>query len=151
MSQLNDRLSQDLKQAMIAGDKRLVSVLKGLKNALQYASVAKSESSELTDEEGLKVLQKESKKRSDAIVLYRQAGDSRRAEDEEYEKKVIDKYLPEPLSKEGVLNLVEEVINQLGDTEQKNIGKVISEVQRKSKGRAEGALVAALVKERLAK
>lgn len=147
MSNLTDKIEADLKQAMIAGDKKLVSVLRGAKSALQYARV--DAGSELSEETVVKVLQKESKKRADAISLYEKAGDNERADNEKYEKEVIDKYLPEQLSKEEITKLVDEVINTIGTVGQKDMGRIINEVRQKSNGQADGAMIAAIAKERL--
>jgi uncharacterized protein YqeY len=149
MSELIDELERDLKSAMLAGDKKLVSVLKGIKNAIQYAKVEKGAGSELSGETLMQILQKESKKRADAIEIYEQAGDSQRAEAEEYEKKVIDGYLPEPLEEEEIKNLAEQSIRELQASGPKDMGKVIASVREKSKGRADGSIVAKIVKEKL--
>lgn len=149
MSNLKDRLAEDLKQAMLSGDKRLVSVLKGIKTALQYAEVAGGVGYKLSEEESIRILQKESKKRADAVTLYQNANDADRAENEKYEKEIIDTYLPKMMSKEEVGKLVEEVIQQLDDFGPQSMGKAIGLVKEKSGGRAEGALIAQMVKERL--
>ena len=148
MSNLIDKIEADLKQAMLGGDKKLVSVLRGAKSALQYAQVAAS--ADLSEEDIIKVLQKESKKRTDAVELYEKAGDNERASNEKYEKEVLDKYLPEQLSREEVTKLVDETINKIGTVEQKDMGRIIGEVRQASKGQADGAVIAAIVKERLA-
>ncbi|HYF97247.1 MAG TPA: GatB/YqeY domain-containing protein [Patescibacteria group bacterium] len=150
MSDLKDRLAEDLKRAMLSGDKRLVSVLKGVKTALQYAEVAGGAGFKLSEEECIKVLQKESKKRTDAITLYQNVNDTDRVANEKYEKDIIDNYLPEMMSKDEVSKLVEEVIQQLDDSSPQSMGKAIGLVKEKSGGRAEGSLIAQLVKERLA-
>lgn len=147
MGNLTDKIDADLKQAMLAGDKKLVSVLRGAKSALQYAQV--DGGSELSEEQVIKVLQKESRKRADAIALYQKAGERERADNEKYEKDVLSKYLPEQLSEEGVKKLVDEVIEAIGPVEQKDMGRIIGEVRQKSGGQADGALIAAIVKEKL--
>lgn len=148
MSDLTDKLNADIKQAMLAGDKKLVSVLRGAKSAIQYAGVAAG--SEISEAEIIKVLQKESKKRNDAIELYAKAGDTERLENEKYEKEIIDKYLPEQMSREEVVKLVDEVLATSGPVEQKDMGRIIGEVRQKSGGQADGAVIATVVKERLA-
>lgn len=147
MSNLTDKLNNDVKQAMLSGDKKLVTVLRGAKSAIQYAAVAAGD--ELSDEEIIKVLQKESKKRADAIALYEKAGDRERADNEKYEKEVIDEYLPAQMSREEVAKLVDTVISSIGTVEQKDMGRIIGEVRQKSAGQADGAVIASVVKERL--
>lgn len=148
MADIRKKLDADLKQAMLSRDKQLVSVLKGLKSAIQYAEVSLGAGNEISDEQAMKVLQKESKKRVEAADIYKKAGDEERAEKENDEKRTIDNYLPEQLNAEEVSKMVEEVI---GDQEvvPQNMGRIISEVREKSGGRADGSLIARLVKERM--
>ncbi|HEX5455872.1 MAG TPA: GatB/YqeY domain-containing protein [Candidatus Saccharimonadales bacterium] len=149
MSELIDKIDQDLKGAMLSGDKKLVLVLKGIKNSIQYAKVEKGMGSELSDEALMQILQKESKKRAEAIKIYEQAGDAGRAGAEEYEKTVIDGYLPEPLSEKEVEKLAEDSIKELGASGPQDMGKVIASVREKSDGRADGSTVARIVKGKL--
>lgn len=149
MGNLNEQLNADLKKAMLAGDKELVSVLRGLKSSIQYAKVELGADGELSEQDIQKVLQKESKKRADATGLYIKADDKQRADKEKYEKEIIDAYLPELLSEEEVSKLVDEVISGQKEVTPQIIGKVIGEVRQKSGGLADGALIAQLVKERL--
>jgi uncharacterized protein len=151
MSKITDQLEADLKQAMIARDKELVSTLKGLKSSLQYATVDLGPGVELSEDQAMKILQKESKKRSDAADIYIKAGDSERTQKEQYEKKIIDAYLPELLSRDEVMKLVEEAVAENGGATQQNMGKIIAGVREKSGGLAEGSLIAQLVKEKINK
>lgn len=149
MGKLNEKLDSDLKTAMLAGDKDRVSVIRGMKSSLQYANVEAGAGNELSDEDEMKVLQKESKKRADSIGIYDKAGDQERANKEKYEKDIIDSYLPELLGEEEVAKLVDEVATAQGELTPQNMGKVIAEVRQKSGGLAEGSVIARLVKERL--
>lgn len=149
MSKLIEQIDTDLKQAMLSGDKPLVSVLRGIKSALQYAAVAGGAGTQLSESEILKVLQKESKKRADAIELYQKANDQHRQDQEQYEKNIIDNYLPAMLGEAEVIKLIDEAISSIGNLDQSNMGRIIGEVRQKSDGRADGGLIARLVKERL--
>src|ERR671929_50955 len=96
---LKERIDQDLKQAMLAGDKTLVTTLRGLKSAILYAEVAKgSRDKGLSDEEVVEILTKEAKKRQESADMYSQGGSAEKAEAELTEKTVIEKYLPAQLS-----------------------------------------------------
>lgn len=148
MGKLTDQLDADLKKAMLAGDKELVSVLRGMKSSLQYAKVDGG-GNELSEDEAVKILQKESKKRSDAADIYLKANDAGRAEKENYEKQIIDGYLPELLSDEEVARIVDEVIAEQGEANTQSMGKIIAEARQRSGGLAEGATIARLVKERI--
>lgn len=150
MGKLADQLNADLKKAMLAGDKDRVSVIRGMKSALQYAQVEGGAGNVLSDEQEVKVLQKESKKRMDSVDIYQKANDKERADKEKWEKEVIDGYLPELLGDEEVAKLVDEVIATQGKVTPKNMGSIISEVRQRSDGLAEGSVIARLVKERMA-
>lgn len=146
---IKDQINADLKQAMLAKDSALVELLRGVKSALQYFAVESGPDTELSEEQILSVLKKESKKRAEAASLYEKAGDSTRQEKELYERDIIQKYLPEELSEEEVVKLVEAAISEIGNLEQQNMGQVIGKVKQASVGLADGAVIARLVKERL--
>jgi uncharacterized protein YqeY len=147
---LEQRLEQDLKAALLAGDAQRVSVLRGLKSVLLNEKVATGKrDSGLTDDEVLPILSKEAKKRQESADLYRQGGDETRAAAELAEKKIIEAYLPAQLSEAEVATLVDEAIQQTGASEQKDMGKVIGAVRAKAGAAADGALIARLTKEKL--
>lgn len=146
---VKQQLNNDLKQALLSGDKGLVSVLRGLKSAILYEEVSKNKREEgLSDEETIAVLQKEAKKRQESADMYQQGGDEERAKQELSEKAVIDAYLPEMLSEEEVRQMINDIAGE-GSIDKTEMGKVIGQVKQKSGGRADGALIAKLVKERL--
>jgi hypothetical protein len=149
MSDLYNKINDDLKQAMIKKDHKKVSVLKLLKSAMLYSMLDSDSKEQLSDDQALAILRKESKKRTEASELYSKAGDKHREENEKYEKEIIDKYLPKMLSEEEVAKLVEESISELEEVNPKMIGKIISDVKSRSKGLAEGSLIAKLVKEKI--
>ncbi|HYH36131.1 MAG TPA: GatB/YqeY domain-containing protein, partial [Candidatus Saccharimonadales bacterium] len=98
---LEQRLEQDIKDALLSGDKTRATTLRGLKAVLLNVKVAAGKrDSGLTDDEVLPVLSKESKKRQESADLYKQGGDQARAEAELAEKTIIDNYLPAQLSEE---------------------------------------------------
>jgi uncharacterized protein YqeY len=147
---LEDKLEQDIKTALLAGDAQRVSVLRGLKSTLLNEKVAKGKrDSGLTDEEVLPIFSKEAKKRQESADLYKQGGDETRQQAELSEKKIIEEYLPEQLSEDEIAKLVEEAIQQTGASQQKDMGKVIGAVRAKAGAQADGALIARLAKEKL--
>jgi len=147
---LKQQLDQELKQAMLAGDKTLVTTLRGLKSAILYVEVAKGERGKgLSDPEIIDVLTKESKKRQESADLYTQGGNSERQQAELAEKAVIDKYLPEQLSEADIAKLVDESEAQLGKASSQNMGQIIGMVKQKAGPAADGGTIAKIVKERL--
>lgn len=147
MANTKDRITQDLKTAMLAGDKPLVSILRGLKSAILYEEVSGgSRDAGLSEDKVLQVLTKEAKKRQDSAELFLQGGDKERAAQELSEKAVIDAYLPEKISEEKLVAIVQK---HVAEAEDKNMGKIISGVKSEVGLAAEGALIARLVKEQL--
>jgi uncharacterized protein YqeY len=144
---MQDKIDSDIKAAMLSGDKIKAEVLRGLKTALQYEAVsAGSQDRSLTDEVVQKVLAKESKKRQDTAEIYQKAGEAQRAGAELAEKKIIDEYLPEPLSEEEIAKAVKEEIAILGASSPADMGKVIGAVRQRLGAQADGATIARLVK-----
>lgn len=140
------KIEQDLKKAMLAGNKDAVSTLRGVKSALQYAQVGKPV---LEEAQIIAVLQKEAKKRQEAADLYAQAGNVANQQKELAEKTLIEEYLPAQLSEVELNKIIDEAIVEMGGAEAKNMGQIIGAVKAKTSGAAEGAAIARLVKERL--
>lgn len=148
---LKAEVDKDLKAAMLGGDKRLVEVLRGLKSAILYKEVADSKREQgLSDTEIVSVFKKEQKSRRDAIAIYDQAGETARAEEEQYQIDVIAKYVPEEMSEEKVAEVVLEVIKKLDIVEPKpqDMGRIIAEVKQ-SAPNADGAVIAKAVKQNI--
>ena len=147
---LLQQIEQDLKTAMLAKDADKVSVLRQAKNALQYETVALGAQAEgLADEQIVKVLSKEAKKRQEAADLYAQAGDADRQRKELYEKSIIEEYLPSQLSDADVEAVVDAEISAKPEATIKDMGAIIGAVRAKAGAQADGALIARLVKSRL--
>ena len=147
---LKQQIEQDLKTALLAGDKELVSTLRGLKSAILYAEVAKGSRDEgLGDNEIIQVLAKEAKKRQESVDLYIKAGSPERADKELAEKTVIEKYLPKQISEEEIGKLIDAAEESLGKANSQNMGQIIGSVKAKAGVNADGSTIARLVKERL--
>ena len=147
---IETQLEQDIKTAMLAGDKGRVLTLRTVKSVLLSAKVAAgTRDSLLPDPVVITLLSKEAKKRQDSAELYKQGGNDMRAEAELSEKAMIETYLPAQLSESAIVAIVDEVIASLGNTAA--MGPVIGQVKAKTNGAADGALIAKLVKEKLAK
>jgi len=148
---LKQRIDQEIKKALLEGNKTLATTLRGLKSVILYAEVAKGVRDEgLSDEEILVLLAKESKKRQDSADLYVQGGSQERADAELEEKRVIDEYLPKQLSDEALGKLVDAAITETGAAGMQAMGQVIAAVKQQAEGQADGGRIAAMVKERLA-
>ncbi len=147
---IKEQIEQDIKQAMLSGDKILVTTLRGLKSAILNVEVAKgARDSGLPDAEITDILSKEVKKRQESADMYTQGGRPESAEAEMTEKHVIEKYLPAQLSEADISQVVATVIAEQRASGMQAMGQVISAVKDRTKGSAEGGLIAKIVKEKL--
>ena len=148
---MEDKITQDLKQAMLAKDATKVSVLRSIKSAFIYAKVAPGAAGgPLSDETLLALIAKEAKKRQESADSYTAANQLERAADELAEKAIIDGYLPAQLTEAELIELVAAEVAKLPEVSPKAMGSVIAAVKQQAGPAADGALIARLVKERLA-
>jgi uncharacterized protein YqeY len=138
------RITDALKQSMLAKDTERTGTLRLIKAALGYAQIEKKVDV-LPDADVLAVIQREAKKRKDAIDEYEKAGRAELAAKEQSELKVIADFLPQPLSMEEVEALVPEAIAEVGATSKKDMGLVMKAAQAKAAGRADGKALSAVV------
>ncbi|MCZ6659910.1 MAG: GatB/YqeY domain-containing protein [bacterium] len=145
---LHERLEEDYKTALRAGDKDRVSTLRLVKAGILNKYKEKGED---VDEAGiLDVLSAAAKQRKESVQAYEEGGrDDLRAK-EQRELDILQEYLPEAMSAEEVAARVADVIAEVGATAPKDTGRVMKVLMAELKGRAEGGLVNQLVKERLA-
>lgn len=148
MTLIVEQVASDLKKAMLNRDAESVDILKMLKTAFQYEALSQRIDS-LDDEQAMKVLRREFKKRSDAEKLYRDNGQPSKAEKEKSEADFLERYLPAMMSERDVQDLVTSSIQDLDVDSIKDMGRVIAEVKRRSEGNADGATIANLVKREL--
>ncbi len=148
MNELITDIEQDLKDARLAKDAERRDALSLLLNALRSAE--KDLQRPLTDDEALQVLQRERKKRVEAIEAYRDAGREAQAEAEEAELDVIEEFMPEQLSEDELDEIVDDVIAEVGATSLRDLGRVMADVMPRVSGRADGSLVSQVVREKLA-
>ncbi len=147
---MQDQIEQDLKKAMLSGDRLKAETLKNIKNALQYEAVSlKAKEQGLNDEQIQKVLARESKKRQEAADIYKQAGEAERAKTELAEKAIIDTYLPAQADESQILAAVNDELSKLAKPSPSDMGKIIGAVKQKLGGNTDGATIAKLVKEKL--
>ncbi len=141
------RLQDEMKSAMKSGDKERLATIRMLISEIKKVQIDTQK--ELSDEEIIKILQKYAKQRKDSIEQYRKAGREDLAEKEERELKIVQEFLPQPLTEEEIEKLVDEAIQETGASSMKDMGKVIKLVIEKAQGRAEGSVVSKIVKAKL--
>lgn len=144
---LKARLQHDLNEAMRAQDKVVLGTLRMTLTAITNAEVAGDEARELSDDEVLKVVTKEAKKRKEAAAAYIGAGRPELAATEEAELAVLEGYLPAQLDDEALREIVDRAVAATGATGMPHLGLVMKAAQGEVAGRADGGRVAAVVKQ----
>lgn len=142
-----DKIKADLKEAMMARNETKVSTLRMVIAAVSNARIAKG--SDLTDEEVIKIIQKEVKQIQEAVEGATQAGREDLIQKNEAEKKVLSVYLPEKLDDSKVEEMVVATIHEIGAAGPGDIGRVMASVMPKLRGQADGAVVSRLVSQHL--
>jgi uncharacterized protein YqeY len=145
---LKEQLKEDMKAALKAKDKEKLSVIRMLQSLIKNAEIDKR--GELTDEEIISLLMKYAKQRRESIELYEKGGRQDLVEKERRELQIVESYLPKQMSEEEIRELVAKVIEEVGASSPKDIGKVMQAVMPKVKGRADGSTVNKIVRELLA-
>jgi uncharacterized protein YqeY len=147
---IKQKLQDDVKTAMLAGDSLRLETLRGLKSVILYAEVAAGKREEgLTDDEILALFSKEAKKRQESAELYIQGGAQEKADKELAEKAIIEAYLPAQLSEAELAAIIDEVLNEVKPAGLQQMGQVIGQVKSQVGNTADGSLIAKLVKEKL--
>ncbi len=141
-------IESELKEARLARDDRRRDALALLLNSLRGAQ--KELQRELSEDESLQVLQRERKKRAEAMEAFDAAGREEQADLEEFELEVIEEFMPEPLSEDDLEEIVDNVIAEVGATSLRDLGRVMADVMPQVSGRADGSTVSQLVREKLA-
>ena len=138
-----------LKAAMKAKDQTALTALRAVKSAILLAKTETGATEELTEDQELKILQKQVKQRKDSAAIYLEQGREDLAAPELAEAKIIEQFLPEALSEEEISKIVEQTINEIGAEGMKDMGKVMGVVSKKVAGKADGKTISTIVKAKL--
>lgn len=144
---LVDQINTDIIAAMKAGEADKLSVLRMAKTALMNKKIAVSH--DLSDDEAIAVLSKEAKQRRDSEAEFRAGNRPELADKEAAEAVILTAYLPAQMDEAAVAQLVDAAIAETGATNADDMGKVMGALMPKTRGKADGAMVSRLVKERL--
>lgn len=147
---LFDQISEDIKAAMKARDKVRLETLRNIKKVFLEAKTAPGANDTLEDEKALKILQKLAKQGKETAETYAQANRQDLAEAESAQVKVIEEYLPKPMSEAEIEQAVRAIIIQTGATSMKEMGKVMGMASKQLAGKADGSAISAVVKRLLA-
>ena len=145
---LKEQITAEMKEAMKAGDALKLSTLRMLVAAFNNMEIEKRTQGVPQPEEKdyQVVVKKEAKKRQEAIEAYKLAGRIELQEKEEQELKMLSVYLPEEMGEAEVKVIVDAVIAEMGIG---NLGAIIGEVKKRTESRADGGMIAKLVKEKI--
>ena len=138
-----------LKEAMKSKNTVALTALRAVKSAILLAQTETGAKQELTEEQELKILQKQVKQRKDSAAIFLEQGREDLAAPELAEAEVISKFLPEALSEEEITKVVEDVIAKVGADGMKDMGKVMGMVSGKLAGKADGKTISSIVKSKL--
>jgi len=143
---LPEKISEDMKVAMKSGDKLRLETLRTIRAGLLEKQVEKRPSGGMTSDDETAVLILASKKRKEAIEIYRQHGRNDLADQEEKELGIIQEYLPKQLALSEIEEIIKKNIQDIGAVSAKDFGKVMPVVMKELKGKADGRLIQETVK-----
>ena len=147
---LFETISEDIKAAMKARDKVRLETLRNIKKVFLEAKTAPGANDTLEDADALKILQKLAKQGRETAKTYTDNGRQDLADEELAQARVIEEYLPKPLSQEEIEKEVKDIIAQTGAQGMKDMGKVMGLASKKMAGRADGRAISTIVKALLA-
>lgn len=143
---LEEKINQDIKDAMRAKEKEKLESLRAIKAALLLEKTQKGASEDVSEDTELKILQKLVKQRKDTAQIYQEQNRKDLAEKELSEASIIEKYLPEQLSDQELTSQVKSIIEQLGAKSMADMGKVMGMASKQLAGKADGKAIADKVK-----
>jgi len=146
---LKEQIEADIKKAMLAKNKDDLRALRAIKSMILLAQTEKGAGENLSTDVEMKILQKAAKQRTDSIALYREQKREDLAATEEAELDVIKRYLPEQLSEEELDTIIGELINKVGASSLKDMGKVMGMASKELAGKADGKTISIAVKKLL--
>ncbi|MBN1253447.1 MAG: GatB/YqeY domain-containing protein [Bacteroidales bacterium] len=146
---ITEQINNDIKIAMKEKNAVKLAALRAVKSAFLIEQTSGNKDSEITEEKGLKIIQKLIKQRKDSAEIYKEQNRNDLLEKEIGEITFLEIYLPKQLSEEELIDIIADAIKTTGALSIKDMGKVIGIVNNKVAGRAEGKIIAQKVKELL--
>ena len=149
MSPLLERLDAASKQALKARDKSRLDALRLMIAEVKKVQIDRGRAQTLGDPELVAILDKMVKQRKESLAIYREAGRDALADQEEYELRVIQEFLPEPLTEAELQALLEEALNATGASSLRDMGKVMAHLKPQVQGRADMQQLSKAIKSKL--
>lgn len=147
MSDIKEKVKELTTKALKEKDEITLRTVRLLSTSVHNAEI--DARGDLSEEEIMKLIQKEAKKRKDAIEIYAKAGDARRVDEETQELKILETFLPEQMSETEIEKIVDEVIDKVSAKTPSDIGRVMGPVMANVAGKADGKIVASIVTRKL--
>ena len=147
---LFDKVSEDIKAAMKAKDKVRLEALRGIKKEFIEGKTAPGADGQLSDEAALKILVKMAKQRKESAAIFSQQNRPELAAEEMAQAEVIEQYLPKQLSEEELKEKIKEIIDSVGASSPRDMGKVMGVATKQLAGLADGKAISNIVKSLLA-
>ena len=147
---LQKQVMDKMKEAMKTKDTVALQALRAVKSAFLLAKTESGTKEELTEDQELKIIQKQVKQRKDSAAIFLQQGREDLAKPELDEVAVLEQFLPKALSEEEIEVIVKEEISNLGATGMQDMGKVMGVVSKRLAGQADGKTISTIVKKNLA-
>ena len=148
MQTLEEKIMAKIKEAMRAKDKERLEALRAVKSAILLEKT-KGNTGGLSEADEMKLLQKLVKQRYDSAEIFQQQKRDDLAQTEIAQAKIIEAFLPEPMSKEEIETAINQIIADVGATSMKDMGKVMGLATQQMAGKADGKLISSIVKEKL--
>ncbi len=147
---LFDKVSDDIKAAMLAKEKIRLEALRGVKKEFLEAKTAKGSDGDLSDEAAVKIIQKMVKQRKDSAAIFTEQNRPELAEKELAEVEVLEAYLPKQMSPEELEAALKAIMTQVGASSPQDMGKVMGIATKQLAGKVEGRAISEMVKKLLA-
>jgi uncharacterized protein len=145
---LQERIDADIKAAMLAREKDKLNALRAIKSAIMI-ELTKEAGAQMTEEAGMKILQKLHKQRSEAAAIFTQQGRADLAAEDEAQAKVIEAYLPARMSDAEMQSAVKGILEEIGAKSMADMGRAMKAVNERLAGKADGSAIAGVVKKLL--
>ena len=146
---LQKQIMEEMKAAMKLKDTIALQALRAVKSAFLLAKTETGAGDDLTEEQEIKIIQKQVKQRKDSAAIFIEQGRQDLADPELAEIAVLEKFLPEALSEEAIAKVVVNTITKVGAAGMKDMGKVMGIVSKQLAGQADGKIISMLVKKHL--
>ncbi|MBT7425439.1 GatB/YqeY domain-containing protein [Flavobacteriaceae bacterium] len=146
---LQKQIMEEMKAAMKLKDTIALQALRAVKSAFLLAKTETGAGDDLTEEQEMKIIQKQVKQRKDSAAIFIEQGRQDLADPELAEIAVLEKFLPEALSEEAIAKVVVNTITKVGAAGMKDMGKVMGIVSKQLAGQADGKIISMLVKKHL--